>query len=135
DHCDGADRKQAAVPLLPARTPLRAELPRPPPTRPLWGRTLPGLRDGHPGNGRDRDCRGDRARGRLPAGRAGRCRPGGGHDRRAPLRRFATTSFGGWIPRSSCAMTREMHKHLLLSACLLALAVVLALAGVASWAT
>ena len=34
DH-DGAHRRQAAVPLLPARPPLRAELPRPPPPRPV----------------------------------------------------------------------------------------------------
>jgi hypothetical protein len=56
----GADRLPASVHLLPARTPLRAELPRPPPPRAIRGRTLHGVgqltrrgdRDGH--RGRDR---------------------------------------------------------------------------------
>ena len=44
DHLDGADRQPETVPLLPARPPLRAELPRPPPARALRGRTGDGLR-------------------------------------------------------------------------------------------
>ena len=43
-HRDGADCWPAAVPLLPAPPPLRAELPRAPPARALRRRTLHGLR-------------------------------------------------------------------------------------------
>ncbi len=46
DDGDGADRQPAAVPLLPAPPPLRAELPRPPPARALRRRAGDGLRDG-----------------------------------------------------------------------------------------
>ena len=46
DDGDGADRQPAAVPLLPAPPPLRAELPRPPPARALRRRPGDGLRDG-----------------------------------------------------------------------------------------
>ena len=41
---DGAHLREAAVPLLPARPPLRAAIPRPPPARPLRRRALHGLR-------------------------------------------------------------------------------------------
>ena len=41
---DGAGRRQAAVPLLPAAPPLRAELPRAPPPRSVRRRPLHGLR-------------------------------------------------------------------------------------------
>ncbi len=44
DHLDGADRAEATVSLLPATPSLRAELPRPPPARTLWGRSPHGLR-------------------------------------------------------------------------------------------
>ena len=49
DHGDGADREPAAVPLLPAAPPLRAELPRPPPARALRRGSPHGLRDGDAG--------------------------------------------------------------------------------------
>ena len=42
-HRHGARRRRPAVPLLPARPPLRAEHPRPPPARALRRRTLDGL--------------------------------------------------------------------------------------------
>ena len=74
DHRDGADRQPPAVPLLPAAPPLRAELPRPPPARPLRRRPPDGLRDRDPRGDRPRDRRGDRARRRLPPGRDGRRR-------------------------------------------------------------
>ena len=44
DHLDGADRAEAAVPVLPAAPPLRAELPRSPPARTLRRRSPHGLR-------------------------------------------------------------------------------------------
>ena len=44
-HVDGADRQPAAVPLLPAAPPLRAELPRAPPARALRRGPVHGLRD------------------------------------------------------------------------------------------
>ena len=43
-HRDGADREPAAVPLLPAAPPLRAEHARRPPARPLRRRPADGLR-------------------------------------------------------------------------------------------
>ena len=43
DHHHGADRGQAPVPVLPARAPLRAELPRPAPAGPLRRRHVHGL--------------------------------------------------------------------------------------------
>ena len=49
DHLDGVDGQRAAVPLLPAPPPLRAELPRAPPPRALRRRALHGLRDRRPG--------------------------------------------------------------------------------------
>ena len=59
DH--GADRRQTAVPLLPPAQPLRAELSRPTPARPVWGGTRHGVRRdrsrrprrGHHGRGRE----------------------------------------------------------------------------------
>ena len=60
DHLDGADREQAALPLLPAAPSLRAELPRPPPTRTLWGRSPHGLRRVSAGADRAGDSRGNR---------------------------------------------------------------------------
>ena len=66
DDLDGADRQPAAVPLLPAPPPLRAELPRPPPARALRRRPGDGLRDRHACRDRAGDRRGDRQRGRLP---------------------------------------------------------------------
>ena len=71
--------------LLPPPPPLRAELPRPPPAGALRRRPSHGLRNGRPERDRRRDRRGDRARGRLPAGRERRCGAGGKADRRADL--------------------------------------------------
>ncbi len=69
DDGDGADREPAAVPLLPAAAPLRAELPRPPPARPLRRRARMDFDTATPGVDRRGDRRRDRPRGRLPAGR------------------------------------------------------------------
>ncbi len=77
DDGDGADGEPAAVPVLPAPPPLRAELPRAPPARALRRRALHGLRDRRPVRDRRGDRRGDRARGRLPPGRDGRRRARG----------------------------------------------------------
>ena len=90
DDVDGADREPAAVPLLPAAPPLRAELPRAPPARALRRRAAHGLRDGDAGDDRAGDRRGDRARGRLPPGRDGRRGESGGADRRAALNQTGT---------------------------------------------
>src|SRR5262249_32441616 len=65
DDVDGADREQAAVPLLPAARALRAELPRPPPARAVRRRKADGLRQLEPRRDRARDCGGDRPRRRL----------------------------------------------------------------------
>ena len=46
DDVDGADRERAAVPVLPAAPPLRAELARRSPARPLRRRPADGLRHG-----------------------------------------------------------------------------------------
>ena len=48
DDVHGADGEPTAVPLLPAAPPLRAELPRPPPPRPVRSRTADGLRACNP---------------------------------------------------------------------------------------
>ena len=75
DHLDGADRAEAALPLLPAAPPLRAELPRPPPARALRRRPPHGLRRLPAGDDRRGDRRGDRPRRRLPRRRDRRRRP------------------------------------------------------------
>ena len=90
DHFDGADGEPAPVPLLPASSPLRAELPRPPQAGALRRRTLHGLRTRRPARDRRSDRRGDRPRGRLSAGRVGRRRAGGGPDRAAARGRQRT---------------------------------------------
>ena len=85
DDVDGADGEREAVPVLPARSPLRAELPRPSQARALPRRPGDGLRDGRPGGDRGRDRGGDRTGSRLRGRRPGRRRAGGGVDRGAPL--------------------------------------------------
>ena len=72
DH--GAGRRQAAVPLLPARAPLRAELPRPPPPRSLRRRALHGLRQHRSRSVGGRHRRQHRPAGDLPRRRDGRRR-------------------------------------------------------------
>ena len=79
DDRDGADRQPAAVPLLPAAAPLRAELPRPPPARALRRRAAAWTSTTRrPDGDRRGDRGGDRPRGRLPPGRDRRRRAGGG---------------------------------------------------------
>ena len=57
-HLDGADRERPALPLLPARSPLRAELPRAPPARPLPRRTFMEFESATPESIGSADCRG-----------------------------------------------------------------------------
>ena len=84
DDRDGADREPAAVPLLPAPPPLRAELPRPPPARALPRRARDGLRDRRAGRDRARrsprrsaarstTCRSTRTARRAPRPRSPSC--------------------------------------------------------------
>ena len=93
--------RQAAVPVLPARPSLRAELPRPPPPRPLRRRPVHGLRTDRSGPPR-RDHRRRTSAGRRPAAtsrptaRPG-CRP---THRRAHLTRREPRQ-ARW-PRSRC---------------------------------
>ena len=68
---------------FPLAPPLRAELPRAPPARPLRRRPLHGLRDRRPGRDRGRDRRGDRPRGRLPRRSRRTAPPGGRADRQS----------------------------------------------------
>src|SRR5581483_4979621 len=83
-HPDGARRGPAAVPVLPAPPPLRAEPPRAPQDRAVRRRPVPGLRRGDARDDLAGARGGARARGRLPAG-AGRRRGARGRaDRRAP---------------------------------------------------
>src|SRR5436305_11968249 len=65
---DGADRQPAAVHLLSAQAPLRAELPRSPPPRTLPRGQADGLRGLRAGRDRRGDRVRDRPRGRLPPG-------------------------------------------------------------------
>ena len=76
DHHDGARGGTAAVPVLPAAQPLRAEPPRPASAGPLRGGPPHGLRGLAAGGHRRRDRRGDRPSGRLPAGRDATVRRG-----------------------------------------------------------
>ena len=78
DHDDGADRQRPAVPLLPARAPLRAADPRPPPARAAPRRPVHGLPRRRPVAHRRRASR------RAPA--SGLLRPRANRRRRpAPL--------------------------------------------------
>ena len=81
--------------VLPAAPPLRAELPRPPPARTLWGRSPHGLRRLPAGADRGGDRRGDRPRGRLPRRGGRRRRQGGPAPRRAALEHIALASATG----------------------------------------
>ena len=120
DDGDGADRQPAAVPLLPAPPPLRAELPRSPPPRPLRRRAGDGLRDGDARRDRAGDRRGDREGRGLPAGRERRRGEGGGPDRRASLMtpdedaivRCALDYFEGWFDADPERMRRALHPDL-----------------------
>ena len=69
DHDYGAHRQPPAVHLLPARPPLRAELPRPPSARALPGRALHEHRQLAARGDRQRDRGRDRPRRRVPARR------------------------------------------------------------------
>ena len=95
DHLDGADREQAALPVLPTAPPLRAELPRPPPPRTLPGRSTHGLRRLPTGADRGGDRTGDRPRGRLP--RRGERR----RRHRGPAHRRAAMTVRRYIPLSA----------------------------------
>ena len=64
DHDDGARGGPAAVPVLPAAQPLRAEPSRPAPPRALRRRPVHGLRHVRSGRDRRRHRRGDRPAGR-----------------------------------------------------------------------
>ena len=85
DDRDGADRQPPPLPLLPAPPPLRAELPRASPARPLPGGAAHGLRVVVPWRDRRGRRRGDRPRGGLPPRRGRRGHPRGGTDRRASV--------------------------------------------------
>ena len=89
DDDNGAHRGQATVPVLPARPPLRAELPRAPPARPVRGRCAHELRDDQPGGSRRRDSPPHRPPGDLPRRRDRRRATSRRDDRRADLRTSA----------------------------------------------
>ena len=83
DDLDGADRQPAAVPLLPAAPPLRAEHPRAPPARALRRRAAHGLRD--------RDARGRSPR-RSPRRSGARSTTGRSRPTAPPARRHGSPS-------------------------------------------
>ena len=85
DDRDGADREQAAVPVLPAAPPLRAEHARGAQARRLRGGAADGLRRCRARRDRDGDRRGDRPPGRLPRGRDRRRTPRRREAGRAPV--------------------------------------------------
>src|SRR5205085_3741703 len=97
-HNDGADGEPAAVPLLPAPSPLRAELPRPPSTAAVRIGAVHGLRRGDTGDDRRGDCGRERPGSGLPPRRDGRRRARRRADRGAAVVAVTETGTRACLP-------------------------------------